>query len=1255
MADDRTAYISEYIDISNVSNTETVYTFRGLINTIITSSKGNLILTIFDPSSMSDIKSIQSKKLLVYFGQALQQSFFTDLSKIYDIGRENKTHEIFANSMLIFVNIRCNVRNATSINFLNAVSFDLLSIPDYLHLANSSHRSESNTVYKSINTLTEWDKDPKVPFNFSSLQNSASERELLLKFNSVSVQKIAEKYIKNLKDDTDSDSDDSSNEDLKKSSNIIEDPKEALTVSESSISSNNIDNPKSLRNPEKLGSKNNDVPPKIELSPPSSPQDNYSPSPSPNKGKFNNDDSDSASSPEDEDFFGAHGIQLNNDEYADASENTIEENVVSLKPLSQKHISNINLGFDDSDKVSDRSANENIKRPLEDSSAEQMDPAPKKSKRVASSDDSVHFYDAQEVLQKHGKKKEPTLFVEETSDSSNEIQEEALIQTQHHQKKFFDASNDEEDLNRSGSSNKDENLEAFNNVDGDHVESSGEANDKIVPSNFKVLKDKTSLSHFSYKTQKNVIGSSDYLALGNNIFETQQSDSPSRSQIQSHFSSKATSYSEAIKEPIVMHTGVQTNINYMTMELIWRKTHEILFDTTSAPYISNPSHSTMISKRSNPLTPAKHKTQRIPNIQSSKKKSKIQGALTSDAGRAHRLTNIIPILAVDDDEAEEIMEDGMAIGSSPAKPRLGTDEDEEIEDNAMFVDDFLEESEEIPSGEENKNTNEDIVLVEEQKSNIKLPTNDSGSDSELEGEAIDYNVKIIKNRQKEEHGCKKGGADSKIHRLVKGVGNFISINCNVIGILPLTPEIPLGKHCSFALQVVEAADYKRCLKNNKDLQNFIVDLQVSNTTILAKRLGLAAGEDLFKKVYKLLAIGSDREVVLNIRRQKDDTLQWFYKNKFDDSVKDEPMKEQQRASIQLSKSSTIADLNYENFGKHDLYVNLVALRIKKEGTGGRLLVTDFLDFSTSEIIIIPPVTTLSGNDLTTVREVFVKDSYVFSKIIDEVNKITGLNVDKQLSNGGIDSRFFTDYPLLNYGIMIKLSGWTKDFRGSIDLNLNSIIFLKRDKIIDGPPEEIQKLKALYKRYDGYTNQEFLRENFSNLAVFLPYLMDDKGHVVFEDNDKTSEKTNYQFFKDQMVKPEFEEFSKDTEVFEVESLSDLNDKLDNEFVIYKVNQVKITDIKYYSEKCLKLSLEKNDETASIYLLQEKNVDLMFLQNKGIKKSHSPVFDNLQRVEYPLSLDSPIFVISRIAAFKKKGIHLKTWEMVGFDELWVNENN
>lgn len=1238
MADDKFVNIREYIDISNVSNMETVYTFKGLINTIIISSKGNLIITVFDPSVISDIKSIQSKKLLVFFGQDLQQSFFAEISKVYDIGKENITHEIFSNNLLIFLDIECNVRNATSINFLNAISFDLLSIPDYLQFAKSSTRSVSDTVYQGMNTLIEWDKDSTVPFNFSSLQNIKSERELLMKFNNVSVQKVDEKYTKNLKNDTDSETDDSSIEDLVKGSNMKEDAKKAPFASEPSTSFDNKPNERSLKNPEKPGSINHEFPPKIELSPPSSPQDNYSPSPSPNKGKCDTDDSDNATIPEDEEFFGPKGIHLNNNEP--------EKNIDSLKPLSQKQISNLNLGYADSDKVSEKSSNENIKRPLEDSSTGQLNPAPKKSKTVASIDDSGLFYDAQEDLQQSVKKKEPTLFFEETSESSNEIQEEALIETEHSLNFFSDASMDNDEITNSDLSNN-EDSESFNTEESEHTEFSGKTSNKIEPNNAKGLNYQTKLSHFASKAQRNAVSSSDYLASRNDIFEIQQSDSQKRLQFESDVESN-----EIREEPTIIHTGVQTTINYMTMELIWRKSHDILFDTSSS-CISNPFESSMILKKSNPFTPAKPQMHRIPNIQSSKKKSKIQGALMSDARRTNKLTNIIPILAVDEDEAEEIMEDGMAIGSSPAKPKLGADEADEIEDNAIFVDDLLDEDEEILKGEENNNNKEDIAVVKKQKSNIDLRLNESESDSEFDGEAIDYNVKLTQHSDLKEHAFRKSGSNSKIHRLVKGVGNFVSIDCHVIGILPLTLEIPLDKHCSFVLQVVEAADYKRCLNNNKDIQKFIVDLQVSNTAILAKRLDLHNGEDLFRKVYKLLAIGSDNSVVLNIRRQKDDTLQWFYKYKFDDSLNIEPMKQQQKVNIKLSKSSTIADLNYENFGKHELYVNLVALRIKKEGTGGRLLVTDFLDFSTSEIIIIPPVTTLSGNDLTTVREVFVKDSYVFTKIIDEINKITGLNVDKQLSNGGIDSRFFTDYPLLNYGIMIKLSGWTKDFRGSIDLNLNSLIFLKRDKTIDGPPEEIQKLKALYKRYNGYTNQEFLQKNFSHLALFLPYLIDDKGHVTFEDNDKTLEEANYQFFKDQIVKPEFEEFSKDTEVFDVGSLTDLNDKLDNEFLVYKVNNVSITDIKYYSEKCLKLCLEKNNKTASIYLLQEKNVDLMFLQNKRNKKSHCPVFDNLQRVRYPLRLDMPIFVISRIAAFKKKGIHLKIWEMVGFDELWVNE--
>ncbi|KAL6930024.1 hypothetical protein ACO0SA_001431 [Hanseniaspora valbyensis] len=1103
-------------------------------------------------------------------------------------------------------------------NFLASSTFDILSFQQFLETSTTNiddvvDKSTKDLISNSVIKLCSWNLASQISFNFDYLQNTVSEIELLKNFAKKSEDKKNYKYIAGLRDD--SDTDDSIDLDgINDTDDELPEPKEKVeNITKKTVLP--------ILNTEL---KEKEAPPMIQLSPPSSSQeDNFSPSPSPNKHDLINnehekvsiyiDDEEEVVKNYDDDaqnFFNLNLSKLN-------KETDSVTNKDILKSVSEKKIlPSVDLGFDDSDESDfDMVTGKRKKRDLDEAEKENVSPKLKRNKISSSSEESLQFYDAQEIANNEEDKEE--------TEEEEEEEEKILMNTdikilfKHN---YRDIESDSP--NKSNSSSKQALSQFFDEVNSDEKLSKNISDEPEKNTQLSSIKETPIVITSEQKEQDNI---SRVTQSGGLIIRSQ-------SQNESH----ATPTQE---KPVIVHAGVQTNINYMAMELIWKRTHALLAEPSPSSTFSNSLNSPSLPFNLNNVTPISTKTrltkkmQHIPNLQMDKKGGTIQGALLSDPGREkQRLNKIDSVLEVDEDDVDEMMEDGMAIGSSPAKPRTVSngngeenddedegDDDEDIENNAMIV----------------ETTNSRDVSKKDKKPPIsrKKPTpaisqSELSSDSDEE-EEIDLNSFKNKKKQLSSKNTKKTTKedtsnatknDSKIHRLVKGVGNITPISCNVLGILPLTTSIPRTIYGKFILQVVESADYKRCLENKQDIKKFIVNIHVSNTESLAKRLGMSEdisdedGDSLLKKIYNLFAIGLEKDVIINIRRQKDDALHWFYKSKFDPSMCDYSETKNQKADINLTKTCTIADLNFNDLGKHDIYVFLVALRIKKEGVGARLLVTDFLDFSTSDVIFAPSATTLNGNELTTVREVFVKDKYMFKKIINEVNSIYGLDINEDLSNGGIDSRFFTDYPLLHLGVVVRLSGWTKEFRGMIDLSMNRLTFLQRSNTIDGPSKEIQKLNSLFKRYDRNTDQLFLEENFDNLVKSLPYKKNDKQY---------------------------------------EELSVEEDDIDDEFTIYEINNVEIINIKYYSEKCLELILQKNGETSSVYLLNEKNVRAMFLQYRKIRNSRNAVYNTLKKMSYPLALDSPIFVISRIIEFKQNGIKSNLWEMIGFDEIWKNE--
>ncbi|OBA26919.1 hypothetical protein HANVADRAFT_2291 [Hanseniaspora valbyensis NRRL Y-1626] len=1271
MSNNQHTLVKEFKDISSMTNTTCSINFTGLIKNIIVHKNNNIFVRVFSPGYINDPKEISNKQITVFLNTNIIEKFFDDIEDVYEISKEQTgEQEIFDTNKLIFVNIIAKLRITKKMNFLASSSFDILSFQQFLDISEKNNddvdTSTKDLIRNSVIKLCSWNLASQISFNFDYLQNTVSEIELLKNFAKKSEDKKNYKYIAGLRNDSDTDD-----------SIVIEgtnDTDDELLEPKEKVESMTKKTVLLLLNTEL---KEKEAPPMIQLSPPSSSQDdNFSPSPSPNKHDLINNEHEKVSIYIDDE----KGVE--NDDYGDDDdaqnffnlnlsklnkETDSVTNKDTLKSISEKNIlPNVDLGFDDSDDFDfDMVTGKRKKRDLDEAEKENVAPKFKRNKISSSSEESLQFYDAQEIAKNEEAEEETEEEEEEGKKNIDEYRHKYFIQTQRSGSLIFNSQYrdiESDSDNKSNFLSKQALSQFFDEVNCDEKVPKDISNEHEKNSQLSSIK-KTPIVITSEQKEQNNISR-----------VTQPGGLIIRSQSQNESHAVPTQ-----EEPVIVHAGVQTNINYMAMELIWKRTHALLREPSPPSTFSNSLNSPSLPYNLNNVTPISTKTrlikkmQHIPNLQMDKKAGTIQGALLSDPGREkRRLNKIDSVLEVDEDDVEEMMEDGMAIGSSPAKPRTvsnGNDEeedeecdDEDIENNAMIV----------------ETTNAEDVSKKDKKSPIskKQPPPavsqselSSDSDEEEEEEEVDLNAFKKKKKQLSSEITKKTTKeetsnvtknDSKIHRLVKGVGNITPISCNVLGILPLTILIPRSVFGNFILQVVESADYRRCLENKQDIKKFIVNIHVSNTESLAKRLGMNEdssdedGDSLLKKIYKLFAIGLEKDVIINIRRQKDDALHWFYKKTFDPSMSDYSETENQKADINLTKTCTIGDLNFNELGKHDIYVFLVALRIKKEGTGARLLVTDFLDFSTSDTIFAPPATTLNGNELTTVREVFVKDMYMFRKIIDEVNSIYGLDINTDLSNGGIDTRFFTDYPLLDLGVVVRLSGWTKEFRGMIDLNMNRLTFLQRNNTIDGPSKEMQKLNSLYKRYDSYTDQSFLEEKFDNLVKFLPYKKNDKtGEIVLEEDvdDKNVLLANYDYALNQIKNFEYEELSvEEDDVFEVDTIGDLNDKINDGFTIYEINNVEIINIKYYSEKCLELILQKNGETSSIYLLHEKNVRAMFLQYRKIRNSKTAVYNTLKKISYPLALNSPIFVISRIVQFKQNGIKSNLWEMIGFDEIW-----
>ena len=1280
MSNKQHTLVKEFKDISSMTNTTNSINFIGLIKNIIIYKNNNVFVRVFSPAYINDPKEISNKQITVFLNTNIIEKFFNDIENVYEISKEQTSEqEIFGINKLIFVKIIAKLRITKKMNFLAGSTFDILSAQQFLDISTTNNDGDVDTSTKdlisnSVINLCSWNLASQISFNFDYLQNTVSEIELLKNFAKKSEDKKNYKYIAGLRDDSDTDdsidingADDTDDE--------LPEPKEKVE----SITKKTV---LPLLNTEL---KQKEAPPMIQLSPPSSSQeDNFSPSPSPNKHdlinsehekvsiyiddekKVENDNYGGGDDDDAQNFFNLNLSQLNKETDSVTNKDT-------LKSVSEKKIlPNVDLGFDDSDESDfDMVTGKRKKRDLDKAEKENVAPKLKRNKISSSSEESLQFYDAQEIAQNEEDEEETEEEEEEEEEKNiDEYRHKQFIQTQRSGSLIFNSQYrdiESDSTNKSNFSSKQALSQFFDEVNCDEKLPKDISNEDEKNSQVSSIKETPIVITSEQKDQNNI---SRVTQPGGLIIRSQ-------SQNESH----ATPTQE---KPVIVHAGVQTNINYMAMELIWKRTHALLAEPSPSSTFSNSLNSPSLQYNLNSVTPISTKTrltkkiQHIPNLQMDKKTGTIQGALLSDPGREkQRLNKIDSVLEVDEDDVEEMMEDGMAIGSSPAKPRTvsngngeeenddeeeeGDDYDEDIENNAMIV-------ETTNAGDVSKKDKKSPISKKQPLPAISQPELSSDSDDEEEKE-IDLNAfkkkkiqsssEITKKTTKEETSIVTQN-DSKIHRLVKGVGNIAPISCNVLGILPLTTSIPRSIYGNFVLQVVESADYIRCLANKQDIKKFIVNIHVRNTESLAKRLGMdenSGDEDddsLLKKIYKLFAIGLEKNVIINIRRQKDNDLHWFYKKTFDSSMSDCLETKNQQADINLTKTCTIGDLNFNELGKHDIYVFLVALRIKKEGTGARLLVTDFLDFSSSDIIFAPPATTLNGHELTTVKEVFVKNVYMFRKIIAEVNSIYGLNINTDLSNGGIDTRFFTDYPLLDLGVVVRLSGWTKEFRGMIDLNMNRLTFLQRNKTIDGPSKEMQKLNSLYKRYDSNTDQSFLEKNFNNLVKFLPYKKNDKtGEIVLEEHvdDKNVLLENYDYALKQIKNLEYEELSvEEDDVFEVETLGDLNDKINDAFTIYEINNVEIINIKYYSEKCLELILQKNGETSNIYLLHEKNVRAMFLQHRKIRNSRNAVYNTLKKMSYPLALDSPIFVISRIVQFKQNGFKSNLWEMIGFDEIW-----
>ncbi|XBW35216.1 hypothetical protein QEN19_000779 [Hanseniaspora menglaensis] len=1226
MSYNKSLYVKEYNDIKLVSDTTKLLTFKGVLNSIIACKNGVFIIRVFDPSTTTNPDEIQMKQLTIFINSEITKQFIEDLKPDYTLGNDLTTYEVFQNNKLIFVDLSGQVRVTSKLKFIACSQFKILQMNDYVNFARTGQFFVSNTITKAIKQLCQWNENQLIKFCFDPFQNQLSETQLLIDYRDSFVANIETKYTEALRNESESDE-----SYLDESDSIAETQSptkktEALTEKDSTIQ-------KSI------------IPPMIELSPPSSSQNNYSPSPSPNKLNFNQDQGNNVAEKETDDFFNlnmpSHTLDTENIHFNEKSK------IDHSKPALKRRLTNIDLVFEESEDSDSETSFSNQQNLPTGTTTTSHEPELKKLKKRATSDDSLQYFDALD---------QQSVIKSQTKDNNNKNEFKNNQLPKH-------SVNENLNIDLPGRSfSKNVISKFFSDLDSDALEApleSKEFQEKIISqASFVPLKQAERVASIDGTADSPLVHASNHDIIDqnkiadktrssiSNINERNYSSANpdetrgilirSQSLDDSNLCSSEQAYSKEIN---IVHTGVQTNINFLAMDLIWKKTEIILAERSQSPnvsYLNNhetiPTHLKFLKKTHTDNTQLN--LEYVPSAQNFKKVGNIHGALIRDSKKLKDIPNISSVLNVNDNDMGNILNEGIAIGSSPTKLMKVANN---INENDAFFDDV--EGESFVSNLSQPYLQRDVFIdINTEKDNINdISKNDA---NHLSKELI-----IMKNNRAEKF-------TSKIYSLVSGVGKVVEISCNVIGIFPLSPIIPKNKHSSFILKVVESTDYKNFISNKDDIEALIVDLEVTNTEALAKKLGLVPEEDLFKHVYSLLSVGLNKDVSLKIRRQKNNSFQWSFRQKFDKSLTKVFNAAKPKADIKLAKSLTISDLNSKNFGTHDFYLNIVALRIKKGGSGARLLVTDFLNFSTCEQISQQHITSLNGHNLSAVREVFVKDNFTFKKLVDEINAITGLTIDSDLKNGGIESKYFIDYPLEKYGVFGKLSGWTKEFKGSIDLRFNRIVFLSRDKTIDGPVEEMKKLEDLYERYDSLTDQEFLQNNYVNLVKFLPYEKNEEGDIILQTgNMENDEAINYANVIEQFKNGEQDELLSDEEIFDVGSIDELNQNINNEFNLYKIENVQIINIRYFSERCLELLLMKGDETVKIYLLHEKNVNLMFLEGTAGKASTEPIYETLSRIVYPLTLRPPVFVTPRLIEFQSDGFTLKAWEMIGFDKLWL----
>lgn len=510
---------------------------------------------------------------------------------------------------------------------------------------------------------------------------------------------------------------------------------------------------------------------------------------------------------------------------------------------------------------------------------------------------------------------------------------------------------------------------------------------------------------------------------------------------------------------------------------------------------------------------------------------------------------------------------------------------------------------------------------------------------------------------------KLNGYASKINRLIKNAKDVEKIKCVVVGIVPFESNLDLNRYANLTLNVVELSDYNLGLKAN-NFDGVVIDLNVKNTVLLAQLFKAKTGEHLYDNMVKMFFCNTEKkEIEFTIKKESDGSFTWVHKQFKNENIDAEildsnyqKMHPVKKGDIPLSSTKQFSDLDISSIGTFSTNVLLVGIRCKKglASSKYRLLVTDFTECQYLRDVNLRDVTSLGGQALHHVYEVFVGNDIIAESLISELQNTYGKELNDFNFQFAADTMYFNDLMLSQIGVILSLKYSTKFYSNMLDIRYLTSTLLKYQSGFEGPLESMEQLKKLYENYDATVPKSLLNVWGRYIETCIPYSHNGKEYVLF------AEKYNKE--KEEAIKRQVEltlnniqkadKLSTYEKVLETSSLKDLLENKENTNIIFQLSNYQLLKAKYMSNGCVEFKVGVKNETGFIkmYILPETYIYKMFPQRENPKPNYPVIYSEVSKLKFPTSPKNPIFLCSYKMDFRNDGCTAYYWVVTGFSTMW-----